>query len=252
MGEGPIDLNASFEVVDESEQWIVVNKSAPLVVHPTSGKSEATLLGGVEELLRYELVNGARLSIINRLDRETSGVVLIAKAKSAARLFGRAMERRQIQKEYLAIVHGWPEWHEHELNAPIIRKGEVEESLIWVKQMVHEEGRECVTVCRVVRKFEKNGQAFSLMRIFPKTGRMHQIRVHLAYLGFPIVGDKIYGDDESCYLEFIEGGWSERLRSQLLLGRHALHAERMVVSTEQGVLDWRAPLAGDLRCFLEC
>lgn len=252
MKDGPIDVDVSFEVIDETDQWIVVNKPAPLVVHPTSGKLEPTLLGGVEELLRYEIVNGARLSIINRLDRETSGVVLIAKAKTAARAFGRAMERREIHKEYEAIVHGWPEWREYELNAPILRKGEVVDSPIWVKQMVHPEGRSCITRFCVVRRFKKGGELFTLLRVFPKTGRMHQIRVHLSYLGLPIVGDKIYGEDETCYLEFIESGWSDRLRELLHLDRHALHATRMVVKSDNGMLDWSAPLAQDMITFLEC
>lgn len=252
MKDEPIEVNVSFDVIDETDQWIVVNKPAPLVVHPTSGKTEPTLLGGVEELLRYEIVNGARLSIINRLDRETSGVVLIAKVKTAARSFGRAMERREILKEYDAIVHGWPEWQEYELDAPVLRKGEEEDSPIWVKQMVHPNGRCCITKFRVVRKFKKGERLFTLLRVLPKTGRMHQIRVHLAHLGLPIVGDKIYGEDETCYLEFIESGWSDRLKALLHIDRHALHATRMVVNLDNGVLDWRAPLAGDMSNFLEC
>ncbi|MGJ8671721.1 RluA family pseudouridine synthase [Rubritalea sp.] len=252
MGKEPIDVNASFEVIDETELWIAVNKPAPLIVHPTSGKSEPTLLGGVEELLRYEMINGARLSIINRLDRETSGVVLIAKAKPSARELGRAMERRKISKEYIAIVHGWPDWLDLELSAPLLRKGEVTESPIWVKQMVHPEGRECITKFRVLRKFQRGGLKCSVLRVFPETGRMHQIRVHLAHLGFPIIGDKIYGEDESCYLEFIDTGWSERLRKLLHIERHALHASRMIVDTDGGLLDIKAPLASDLECFLEC
>jgi 23S rRNA pseudouridine1911/1915/1917 synthase len=249
MSEDPIDVNVSFNVIDETDEWIVVNKPAPLVVHPTSGKVEPTLLGGVEQLLSYDIANGVRLSIINRLDRETSGVVLIAKNKGAARTFGRAMERRQIAKEYDAICHGWPAWERFDLEAPILRKGEFEHSPIWVKQMVHPEGRSCRTSFKVVRMFEKYGEKFSLIRVFPHTGRMHQIRVHLSHLGFPIVGDKIYGADESCYLEFIETGWSARLESILRIKRHALHAAEMSIDSESR---WVAPLADDLVAFLEC
>ena len=96
----------------ESGDWIVVDKGAPLIVHPSNGKKEPNLLEGVEALLSYEIANGAALSLVNRLDRETSGLTLIAKNKAAARELGRAMQRRRMHKEYLAIVQGRPEWAE--------------------------------------------------------------------------------------------------------------------------------------------
>lgn len=251
MLEGPIDVNVSFDVIDETDEWIVVNKPAPLVVHPTSGKVEPTLLGGVEELLRYDLVNGARLSIINRLDRETSGVVLIAKFKTAARAFSRAMERRLIRKEYEAICYGWPDWDEVTTREPILRKGEVLSSPIWVKQMVHPDGKECETTFRVMSRFEREGKPYSLIKAQPKTGRMHQIRVHISHLGYPLVGDKIYGVDESCYLKFIETGWTQKLEDKLKLRRHALHASRMLLDIDGLKFDWTAPMSNELIEFLK-
>ena len=92
---------------------------------------------------------------------------------------------------------------------------------------------------------------FALIEAKPLTGRMHQIRVHLAHLGFPIVGDKIYGGDESCYLEFIETGWTPALEQKLLLPRQALHSQRMEIEDSHGNLAWEAPLARDLRAFME-
>lgn len=250
MRQQLIAVEADFAVVDESADWIVVDKPAPLIVHPTNNyKPEPTLIGGVESLLAYEMVNGARLSIINRLDRETSGLVVIAKHKSAARALCRAMERRQIQKYYYALVFGWPEWETCEVNAPILRKGEVESSAIWVKQMVHPEGKECRTGFELIEKREVKGVKMALVKAMPHTGRMHQIRVHAAYLGHPLVGDKIYGEDEGCYLRFIETGWTEGLREKLLMPRQALHACEMSLDLEDVRLQWQIGLARDMKIF---
>ena len=136
ISEAPIACFPHFEVAAESGDWIVVDKGAPLIVHPSNGKKEPCLLEGVEALLSYEIANGAALSLVNRLDRETSGLTLVAKHKRAARELGRAMQRRLIHKEYLAIVQEWPEWTETACTAPILRQGEVAESRIWVKQAV--------------------------------------------------------------------------------------------------------------------
>lgn len=112
ISDAPIACFPHFEVAGESGDWIVVDKGAPLIVHPSNGKKEPNLLEGVEALLSYEIANGAALSLVNRLDRETSGLTLIAKNKAAARELGRAMQRRRMHKEYLAIVQGRPEWAE--------------------------------------------------------------------------------------------------------------------------------------------
>jgi 23S rRNA pseudouridine1911/1915/1917 synthase len=242
-----------FTVLDETEDWVVVNKPAPLQIHPSKpADSGFTLWDGLCALLGYELANGGQVSIMNRLDRETSGLVLVAKNTETARRFGKAMMRRQIHKTYLAIVWGWPDWETTTLDAPILRAGDVMSSKVWVKQMVHQDGAPCVTDFRIVRKWERGTPAtrFSLIEAKPRTGRMHQIRVHLAHLGFPMVGDKIYGVDESCYLDFIETGWTEALTSKLLLPRQALHSQKLEVADPYGTLAWEAPLAEDLAEFI--
>lgn len=242
---------ADFKVLDESDDWIIVDKPAPLIVHPANGKIEANLLGGVEVLLSYERENGSVLSIITRLDRETSGVVLIAKHREAARDLGRIFERRQAEKEYFAIVHGWPVQDEWNSSAPILRAGEVQPSEVWLRQIVHKEGRACETGFRVMRRISRHDRPFSLIRCFPKTGRMHQIRVHLAHCGHPIVGDKLYTGDGREYLEWMETDWTEELAARLLLDRHALHAARLAIPWRGERLLWEAPLAGDLQRFLD-
>lgn len=242
---------ADFKVLDESDDWIVVDKPAPLIVHPANGKSEPNLLGGVEVLLSYEMQTGAALSIITRLDRETSGVVLIAKHREAARRLGRVFERRQARKEYLAIVRGWPEDDEWICRAPILRQGEVEESRIWLRQKVHPCGKDCETGFRVERRLTRNSSPFALIRCFPRTGRMHQIRVHLAHAGHPIVGDKLYSGEGSDYLEWMATDWTKELEDRLLLDRHALHASVLVVPFGDVSLEWASPLSNDLQVFLE-
>ncbi|NNE90772.1 MAG: RNA pseudouridine synthase [Verrucomicrobiales bacterium] len=244
-----IDLrlqNPHFDVIAETNAFIVVNKPPHLLVHPSKPGNPPTLLDGLENLLSFDLATGGQLSIITRLDRETSGCVLVAKTKESAREFGLAMQNGEFRKTYHAICWNWPDTDEFVIDVPILRKGEVDESPIWVKQIVHPDGKLCRTECRVVRRFEKNDTPFSLIECRPKTGRMHQIRVHLSHAGFPIVGDKIYGPSESCYLDFIETGWTPELEEQLLLNRQALHAAKLGWKS----LEWEAPLTADLEAFL--
>lgn len=241
----------NFRLIDESKDWIVVDKPAPLIVHPANNKPEPTLLGGLENLLSYEMANGACLGIITRLDRETSGVVLVAKHTAAARELGMILERREAKKEYLAIVIGWPDEDQWTSQARICRAGDIGPSDIWVRQMVHELGKECETKFSVERRFMRGERRFALVRCFPLTGRMHQIRVHLAASGFPILGDKIYSGDGREYLEWMETGWSESLAARLLLPRHALHASKLVIEWGSEKVSWEASLAQDLVDFIE-
>lgn len=241
----PVRAVCDFRVVDESDDWIVVEKPAPLAVHPANGKVEPTLLCGLQELLRYEIANGARLSILTRLDRETSGLVLVAKHAAAARHFSRQFERREIGKEYLAIAHGSPEWEETRMEAPIFRAG----GDIWLRQAVGPGGRDCATEFRVERRFSNACGEFSVLRCFPETGRMHQIRVHLEHLGHPLVGDKIYGTDGRPYLEQMKGGLSDESVARLILPRHALHACRLTADWE-GRREWYSELPQDLARFV--
>lgn len=240
-----------FQILDETADWIVVNKPAPLQIHPSKPADRGyTLWDGLKAMMSFELANGGQVSIINRLDRDTSGVVLVAKNTATARRFGKAMMRRQMQKTYLAIIHGWPSWEEQSVNAPIRRQGEVMDSVVWVKQMVHEGGAPCLSHFRVLHRWNNSGNPYCLIDASPHTGRMHQLRVHLAHLGYPIVGDKLYGSSESYYLEFMETGWTEKLKAKLLLRRHALHSHTLEVMDTCPPLQWKAPLPRDLVDFL--
>jgi 23S rRNA pseudouridine1911/1915/1917 synthase len=241
---------ATFNVVAESRDWIVVEKPPFVEVHPSKPNGRKTLWDGLRELLAYEIVNGGQVSIINRLDRETSGLTLVAKHRNAARAFCLEMEARRVTKEYLALVWGWPEEDAFGVEAPILRQGDRRDSIIYLKQMVHSEGARAATDFRVERRFTLEtsaGSRFALVRAFPRTGRMHQIRVHLAHAGYPVVGDKIYGPDEGCYLEFIQTGWTRALAGRLLLPRHALHSAVLAIPS-QG-LAWHSPLPPDLAAW---
>jgi 23S rRNA pseudouridine1911/1915/1917 synthase len=231
-----------FKIVDETDDYIVIDKPALLLVHPTKPNGATTLWTQLRQLLAFEIASGGQVSIVNRLDRETSGIVLVAKTTTAAREFGLLMQSRQVKKEYHAIVWGWPEWESRMVDAPIIRRGEIAPSKIYLKQTIDRRGAAAATGFRVLKRFRKksaNGQLFSLVKAQPVTGRTHQIRVHLSSLGHPIVGDKIYGPDENCYLRFIETGWTGELAAKLLLERHALHASRLQIDDQR---NWSSAL----------
>lgn len=203
----------------------------------------------MRELLAFEIASGGQVSIVNRLDRETSGLVLVAKTAAAGRDFGLLMQRHQLRKEYLAIVWGWPNWEHKIVDAPLDRQGKHQHSAIWLKQTIHLAGAPALTEFRVERRLIKStsfGDRFSLVRAIPRTGRTHQIRVHLSSLGHPIVGDKIYGPDEQLYLRFIETGWTPELQEKLLLPRHALHSAELAID---GKREWTSKLAPDLTEF---
>jgi 23S rRNA pseudouridine1911/1915/1917 synthase len=203
-------------------------------------------------LLGYEIYTGGQVSLVNRLDRETSGIVLVAKNARAARAAGMAMQRGEIHKEYLALVFGWPEWEEELVERPIARLGEVESSLVWLERTVHPSGSPAITRFRVERRLSlSQGRRFSVLRAWPQTGRTHQIRVHLASAGFPLLGDKIYARGNRHYLDFINRGWTEQMAAELWLPRHALHSSRLALELGGRAFDWLVPLPADLDGLIE-
>lgn len=246
----PSDYRGPLRIVEECDDWIVIDKPAHLRMHPSKPGGPWTLWHALREMLAFELANGGQVSLINRLDRETSGLTLICKHAAAARKFSVLMQRGGFEKEYLALVWGWPEKDAYEIDAPLARKGAREHSAIWLKQCVHPAGASARTSVTVERRFARetsNGGHFSLIRAVPHTGRTHQIRVHLAHLGHPVVGDKIYGPGEENYLSFISAGWTPELARRLLLPRHALHSAALRVPAEN--LAWSAPPPADMRLF---
>jgi 23S rRNA pseudouridine1911/1915/1917 synthase len=238
-----------FEIIDETDDYAVVDKPPFLLIHPTKPNGVRNLWKELRELFAFEIASGGQVSIVNRLDRETSGLVLVAKTSATARRFGLLMQQQRVKKEYLAIAWGWPEWERYFVNAPLDRQGKHQKSAIWLKQMIHPTGAPAQTEFRVERQFVRStpsGEKFSVIRAIPRTGRTHQIRVHLSSIGHPIVGDKIYGPDEQLYLRFIETGWTPELEQRLLLPRHALHSAKLEIEHER---EWTSPLPPDLAEF---
>ncbi|MDF1812868.1 MAG: RNA pseudouridine synthase [Verrucomicrobiales bacterium] len=219
----------------------MVDKPAHLLVHPSKPGNPPTLLDGLVQLLAFELATGGQISIMNRLDRETSGIVLAAKHRKAATELGKAKVAGEFTKTYEAIIHGWPEADEFAINEPVLRKGTVEPSEIHVRQMVHPDGKPCSTTVSVLARFAKRDAKYSHVRCGLITGRMHQIRVHLEWAGHPLLGDKIYGHCGQAYLDFIAEGWTPKLAKQLILNRHALHA----CGLKWRDFHWKSPLPHD-------
>ena len=237
-------------ILYETQVFLIVEKPPHLLIHPTKPDGIVTLWHQLTQLLAFEIANGGQVSVITRLDRETSGLVLVAKTHHAARDLHTLVEKQKLTKWYQAIVWGWPEQDQFEVAQPLLRQGTIAPSKIWLKQAVHVSGYPSHTRFRVLTRFENRHGNFALLECEPLTGRTHQIRVHLAFSGHPIVGDKIYGPDENCYLEFIETGWTPALAQQLLIDRHALHANSLAFTQGSDEFQFCSPTPDDLKTFM--
>ena len=231
---------------EEIEAWtirndsdvLVINKPALVVCHPSKKGPWSSLVGACREYLGVE-----RLHMPSRLDRETSGVVIFAKHAAKASELQKAIQMRSVTKGYFAILHG--ELKESTIvDQPIGLHGA---SPVYTRRAVQADGQPAVT--EFVPLATAGG--FTLARVAPHTGRMHQIRVHAHWLGYPIVGDKIYGDDDTLYLQFIEHGFTPELAAKLVMPRQALHASRLEFQLENGTELFEAPLAADLVHFCQ-
>ena len=258
-----------FDIIHEDADLLVVNKPAGLVCHPTKGDEYSSLISRA----RLHLKGAATPHLVHRLDRETSGVVLFAKTPEVARELGKIWETRTVTKEYLAIVHGHVREDQGLIDAPL---GRDEASRVVIKDCVRPDGAPAQTEFQVEKRFSRptaqpsscEGQGggqerseskliltshlstnHSLLRLHPRTGRKHQIRIHLAHLSHPIVGDKIYGGDEDLYMALVENRLTDEQRTRLILSHHALHAvslefewrglsKRFVAPSEQDFTDF--------------
>jgi len=232
-----------FEVIYEDAELLAINKPAGLVCHPTKGDVYSSLISRV----RLHVGEGTPVHLVNRLDRETSGVLLAVKGDQRVGKIKQLFAEREVSKEYLAIVHGHVVTDSGSCEAPL---GKDEQAVTAVKDCVRPDGSAARTDFTVIKRFNRPVPAplpegggggsstyppdglphplpFTLLRIHPHTGRKHQIRIHLAHLGHPIVGDKIYGGDERLYLDFVERKLTEAQRRQLILPCHALHAAEL-------------------------
>ena len=236
-----------FQILGETEDFLAVDKPAGLLTHPTKPHGPRTLWHELCALLGYELAIGGQVSLVNRLDRETSGVLLVAKTSEAARAAGIAMQNGRIEKEYLALVFGWPDWNEMIIDAAIARLGEVAQSEVWVERVVNPRGARAITRVQVDERVELPGhRRLSLLKSWPETGRTHQVRVHISHIGFPMLGDKIYARGSRHYLDFIVHGWTKEMESEIWLSRHALHSSSLRIDFGGQKLEWSSPMPLDL------
>ena len=206
-----------FEVVAEDAEFLVVNKPAGLVCHPTKGDEYSSLISRV----RLYLGTGSEPHMVNRLDRETSGLVIVAKTAETAAQLRHIWESRAVSKEYLAVAHGHVARASFVIDAPL---GKDTASPVAIRDWIVEGGAPSRTRVQRLKHFEHESLPMSLLRVTLLTGRKHQIRIHLSHAGHSIVGDKLYGLDQRFYLDFVERKLTEAQRRQLITEHHALHA----------------------------
>ena len=232
-----------FQVVHEDSDLLVLHKPAGLVCHPTKGDEYSSLASRV----RLHLGSDARAHLINRLDRETSGLVVVSKTDQCARELRRIWAERAVEKVYEAIAWGHPQQDQEVIDAPL---GKDEASVVAIKDIVRPDGAAAQTCYRVLQRFEREGEFFSHLEVKPVTGRKHQIRIHLAHVNLPILGDKLYGRDPDCYLAFIQDRLTPAQRHYLKLQNHALHAARIAFSWRGRQWEFSSAPEAEFRAFL--
>ena len=243
-GQGEGNLNELFEIIYEDAGLLVLNKPAGLVCHPTKGDQYSSLISRA----RLHLGKNSRPHLVNRLDRETSGVTLVAKGDQTALELRKVWEKRAVTKKYLAIVHGHVRDDTGVIDAPL---GKDTLSEVAIKDRVVDSGAPARTVFRVQRRFTRAEGDFSLLEVELLTGRKHQIRIHLAHLGHSIVGDKLYGLDERIYLDFVNYRLTDHQRHQLIVPHHALHAVEVGLNWRGQDWRWLAGAEAWFRDFLD-
>ena len=228
--------NISLNVIFEDKYFLIISKIAGITVHPAPGNFENTLVNAILFYLKKkpsQALYEQRAGIVHRLDKDTSGLIIIAKNDVIARKISEQFKSRAVEKKYTALVLGNFAEKKGEISLPIGRS-RVDRKKMGISI---DRGREAVTDFVVTEEFE----GCSLIDVFPKTGRTHQIRVHLSYIDHPIIGDKQYGNKES-----------ERIARDIGLARQFLHASKLkFLHPENGkVIEIEDRLADDLNSAL--
>ncbi len=245
------EVSFDYRVLHEDNELFIIDKPANLPVHPAGRYFFNTLLVHLRtEGHRNPLKAGREFFLIHRIDKETSGILVLAKDRVAAAHLTRQFAERTTEKRYLAVVKGIPP-EEFTVDAPM-RKSTT--SIVGLKMEVApsdaEDGMNALTR---FKRLETHGE-FSLVECFPKTGRQHQIRVHLDHAGHPIVGDKLYGIPEEVSARIYDRELlSAETEARLMLPRHALHAAgiRFTSPVTGQKIEFSSELPKDLRAFLD-
>ncbi len=223
-------------ILYEDDDALIINKPGWVVCHPSKHGPYSSLVGASKAHTGLET-----LHLISRLDRETSGLVIIGKQKRFARAYQMALQNRIVRKTYVALQRGsLPMGELLEVNQHLAKDLE---SPVYVKQTVRKSNSSRRAVSRFFPLVAKDNVVLSL--VFPETGRKHQIRAHAEWLGAPIIGDKIYGGNPQHYLDFIQSGWSGQMAADLLHPRQALHCLEMEFKFPDGPITWKAPPTED-------
>jgi len=233
--------NIPIDIVYEDETLVVVNKPAGLVVHPAAGTPSGTLANALAYHFQHlpSGGTGVRPGIVHRLDRDTSGLLVVAKTEVALENLSDQFRDRKVFKSYVALVHGRVLANSGKIDQPLARDPSNRTRMAVVRG-----GRSALTLYRVRQAFDR----FTLLDVELKTGRTHQIRVHLAWLKHPVVGDETYGGGRDNTIQ------DPRLRSQIRnLNRHFLHAEKLafIHPKTNEVVKFESPLPLELADILQ-